>query len=93
MRIFIQIVVPVLLPAALYALWLWLERRRALALSGDAPSGWREGPWVLLLAVGVALAAILTLSLTLLDGSGKEGRYVPPRFQDGRVVPGHVEPR
>jgi hypothetical protein len=46
-----------------------------------------------LLALGLFFAALLTVALSVFSGDGIEGRYVPPQLENGRIVPGHVEPR
>jgi len=44
-------------------------------------------------AAGVALLAIVLFVVTVHFGSPQEGVYVPPRWEDDRIVPGHMEPR
>lgn len=86
-RIFLTIVLPLLLPTLVYALWLVAMRRAALA--GPAP--WRTLPWAWLVGAGLALATLLLFFVGVHVGS-PEGTYVPPRYIDGRVVPGHIVP-
>ena len=85
-RILLTIVLPLLLPTLLYMLWLVASRRTALA----APSPWRDLPWIWLAAAGIVLAALLLFFINVRVGS--QGIYVPPKYIDGRVVPGHVVP-
>jgi ABC-type uncharacterized transport system YnjBCD permease subunit len=82
MRVFFAYVVPLLLPTVLYLLWL-----RFAAVDGHE----REVPWLWLGAAGVALAAVVLVGLALSSGS-KDGVYVPPHVENGRVVPGHTIP-
>src|SRR5690606_33472668 len=91
-RILFQYVLPILLPSLVYLGWLTYERRRIARGGAGKPTGWRDGPWPLLVGSGIVLAALITLAATLLDGAGIEGTYVPPRVEDGRIVPGHMEP-
>ena len=92
-RIFFQILLPIALPTILYLLWVAAERRRQERLgSGEAPQ-WQDAPWLWLGALGVFLAAIMAAALALLGGATTEGRYVPPQVIDGKIVPGHVEPK
>lgn len=90
-RILLQVVVPILLPALLYMLWLLAEQRR-LDAGGGARPRWAEVPWLWLLALGVFLAGIVTVALALFGGESIIGEYVPPQIEDGRIVPGHVVP-
>lgn len=92
-RIVFEFVLPILLPTILYGLWLVAMRRRAEAAGSDKQPLWVEAPWIWLLALGVAFAALITLALALFDGGPADGVYVAPRIKDGQVVPGHVEPR
>jgi predicted benzoate:H+ symporter BenE len=69
-----------LLPFALYLLWRRLH-------PGQEP-GLR-----LLVGGAVAVAAgILALLWFGLSRSLDQGVYVPPHFENGRLVPGHTEP-
>ncbi len=92
-RILVQVVFPILLPALLYALWLTAERRRLEAAGHGGKTRWAEAPWLWLLALGLFFAGIIAVALSLFGGESVEGVYVPPQVQDGRIVPGHVEPK
>ena len=88
LRIFIEVLLPLLLPTALYLAWLWLSRR--LGRVGS----WRAAavPWLWLLAAGaLLLISVLTL-VTVGFGTAERGLYVPPRLVNGQIIPGHVEP-
>jgi hypothetical protein len=87
LREILTLVVPLVLPTVLYLVWLravrWSEEGGALA--------WRKLPWVWLAAIGVMLTAIVLFVVTVGFGTAAPGIYVPPRFENGRIVPGHVE--
>ncbi len=86
LRVFFEIAVPLVLPTALYLLWIWrLQRRDAI--------GWAGLPWVWLAAAGAVLLAIVLFVVNVHFGTATQGVYVPPKWQNGRIVPGHVEPR
>jgi hypothetical protein len=87
-RILLTIVLPLLLPTALYLLWV---TTLGSAREGGAIS--RTAPWLWLAGAGVALLAIVLLVVTVHFGAPQEGVYVPPRWQNGHVVPGHIEPK
>jgi hypothetical protein len=93
-RLVLTVLLPLLLPTLLYVLWL--------AAAGPAhpahpahPAGAsprRPLPWPWLLAAGLLLtAAMLYLVGTRLGGT-PDGVYVPPKYIDGQVVPGHLVP-
>ena len=73
-RILLTYIVPVLLPTALYFLWLNLLRR-----SGKAAAAVRV-PWVWLVAAGAVLAAVMTAGTRLMDEDEDGGVYVRPPF-------------
>ena len=83
MRIFLTYIVPLLLPTALYLLWL----RFAPATGGE-----RGVPWLWLAAAGILLAAIVLVGLVLSGGS-PDGVYVPPHVEDGKIIPGQMLPK
>lgn len=89
LRVLLTIVLPLVLPTALYVLWLTTLRPTR---QNGAPS-WRTLPWLWLAGVGVVLLALVLLVVTVHFGAPQEGVYVPPRWQNGHIVPGHIEPK
>jgi len=101
LRVFLTIVLPLVLPTALYLVWL----RVAHWLPGGSPQGsppaqsqpgewvqWAALPWVWLAAAGALLLALMLFVVTVHFGTAQPGTYVPPRWENGRIVPGHIEP-
>jgi hypothetical protein len=85
LRVLLAWLVPLLLPTAAYLAYMYLRGR-------NQPGWLREGPWVWLVASGLLLMA-LTLGAWALLGGGRPGEvYVPPHFEDGRLVPGRSLP-
>jgi hypothetical protein len=88
-RILLTIVLPLLLPAALYLLWVTtLQRARH-----DGTIRWTGLPWLWLAVAGGGLLAIVLFVVTVHFGAPQEGVYVPPRLENGHIVPGHIEPK
>lgn len=82
-RVFLTIIIPVLLPTALYLAWR-VGFGRTLNLSAA---------WLWLLIGGLVLAILTFLALNVDFHRRSEGIYVPPHVgDDGKMVPGHVEP-
>ena len=86
-RVFLTIVVPLLLPTALYLLWLLRVAGRTRAASGLARAAldlaWRRP------------ASCWPLTVLVVVGRfrrRRDGTYVPPHVENGRIVPGHVVP-
>lgn len=85
MRAFLQIILPLLLPALLYLLW-------AVIMSGRRmPEWWATAPWPW---IGLCGAVLLAISLTwwaLVGGKPPGGVYHPPEYRDGHIVPSYIE--
>ena len=79
-------ILPLLLPTALYLLWVTTLR----PARNDAIF-WRALPWIWLAGAGVALLAVVLFVVTVHFGTPQEGNYVPPRWENGHIVPGHME--
>jgi Family of unknown function (DUF6111) len=86
LRILLEYLLPLLLPFAVYLLYVALAR-------GYAP-GWLDtAPWPYLAAAGLALTAASLLTWSLMSGVPPDRVYIPPHLEDGRVVPSTtVEP-
>ena len=84
-REILTLVVPLILPTVLYLAWLrWSEAGGAVV--------WQKLPWVWLIAAGVVLTALVLFVVTVGFGTAQPGTYVPPYFENGRIVPGHMDP-
>lgn len=92
LRVLLEYAVPIALPSLLYLAWLAYENRRVARGGEGVLRRWQEGPWAWLFAAGVVIAVLGSILLSTMGGPGISGRYVPPHLEDGRVVPGHVEP-
>ncbi|MFO0291926.1 MAG: hypothetical protein ACK51F_01150 [Rhodospirillales bacterium] len=98
-RLLLEFLLPLFAPTLAYAFWLaW--RRRGAGDGADAADGQSApatspggAPWLWLGAAGIALVAVVAVTLGLTRSLGDaDGTYVAPRVIDGRIVPGHVDP-
>jgi len=79
---------PFFLPFIGYGVYVIAAR----ALGREA--SWRSAPWLWLTTAGLALVVIgLLVTWAVDERTGIDGDYVPPRYEDGEIVPGRVEPR
>ncbi len=89
LRVLLTIVLPLALPTALYLSWMWIaqgaERSRNVH--------WAAVPWVWLAGAGALLLALVLFVVTVGFGTSTPGVYVPPHWENGRMIPGHIEPR
>lgn len=80
---------PVIVPLLLYM--LWMRRVRHLARkAGEEPPHFRDGPLYWLAASMLAVAALCFFALGVAMEE-RTGTYVPPRVEDGKMIPGHIE--
>src|SRR2546430_14583154 len=87
LRVLLTIVLPLVLPTALYLAWI----RTMQGVEGGPPR-WRALPWVWLVGAGTPLRSV---GLVGVDGRFCQSgscRYVPPRWGDWRRGPAHVRP-
>jgi len=86
-RFVLQILLPLLLPTLMFLIWSYLARRRT---AGGPVARLQEGPWFWLIVAGFVLM-LGGLVYTAMTGAGDpEGVYEPPRYEDGRIVPGQI---
>ena len=87
-RVLLTIVLPLVLPTAIYLAWV-----RTTQPAGDSgPVRWRALPWIWLAGAGTVLLVLVLFVVNVHFGSPETGLYVPPRWENGHIVPGHVEP-
>jgi hypothetical protein len=86
-RVLLTVIVPLLLPTALYILWAITLGRGASAEEKDR----RAVPWIWLTAAGLVLALAVPLAVVQIGGA-RQGTYVAPHLENGEIVPGHIEP-
>ena len=89
LRVIFTIVLPLLLPTAVYLAWLRIVHRSRR----DGTVRWAALPWLWLAGAGALLLALVLFVVTVHFGISQPGVYVPPRWEDGRIVPGHIEPQ
>ena len=88
LREILTLVVPLVLPTVVYLLWV----RAVRSSETEGVMAWQRLPWVWLAVSGVALAGLVLFVVTVHYGTAIPGIYVPPRMENGRIVPDHIEP-
>jgi uncharacterized BrkB/YihY/UPF0761 family membrane protein len=87
LRELLTIVIPLLLPTVVYLFWIW-------AIGRDRRSRhWAAMPWLWLAGAGTMLLAVVLFVITVHFGTSQPGVYVPPRYEGGRLMPSHIEPK
>ncbi len=90
-RVLLQIVLPLVLPFLIYWGYLQLARSRARAAGRpETDLQVAEVPWTWLATAGVVLVLITMIGVGLLGGADPEAVYEPPRYEDGKIVPGRM---
>ena len=88
LRVLLTVVLPLVLPTAVYVAWIAFMSRsssRERMQLGALPVVW-------LALAGVVLLAAVLITVNVHFGEPASGRYVPPRYEDGRVIPPYVDP-
>jgi len=85
MRVFLQYILPILAPTVLYVLWLVMRGK------GRKIPAVEDGPWFWLIIVGFLFAAASVITYGVTSGHEPGSEYVPPRYEDGKVVPAQVK--
>ncbi len=79
---------PAITPIVLFGLWYALSRKKKETpkLSEKEAALWR---WTLLFSIVAAFCCLLWIALA--TEKNVNGEYVPPSYQGGKIIPGHVE--
>ena len=81
----LEYMIPLLLPAGVFVVYAFMTRKT----SGEQlEARLRNAPWFWLFIGGVALMAATLSYIGLHEGVEAGGTYHPPRYEDGRIVPG-----
>jgi len=82
---------PVWIPLIIYGLWLYAVRRKAEKAGKPKPL-FRDGPWywAVLASLLIAAGCFIFLGTSI---EPRKGDYVPPHMEQGRLIPGHIEPQ
>jgi hypothetical protein len=88
LRVLLTIVLPLVLPTAIYLAWV----RTKHPAEGGGSMRWQTFPWLWLAGAGTVLLVLVLFVVNVHFGSQEAGVYVPPRWEDGHITPGHVEP-
>lgn len=87
MRIFLQYLLPMAFPTAMYLLWSLYRKHRS---DEGHEIDLSKGPWLWLFVAGVILMGAGLVTFNQMDGVEPGGVYQPPAYIDGKIVPGHV---
>lgn len=70
---------------------IWAIVAKLRGVDGDLVEVEARAPLATLAAIGFVLTIVAFLVLAAFDGGSTEGTYVPDRFENGRIVPGHID--
>lgn len=80
LRGFLFHLIPLLIPFVVYALYLYFSRRAG----GDKT--WQGKSVAVATLIGLILMAISLMALGLVREKSVDGVYIPPRFEDGKII-------
>ena len=95
-RILFTYVLPLVLPTILYFTWMgWVGRKIAVLQKAgqDVEHIKIKTPWIRLVLTGVVLMAIGLVIIAVVGGAPADSDYQPPRYEDGKIIPGEMTPR
>lgn len=87
-RVFLQFVLPFLVPFLVYLAWWWFTRKR---IEGGRGPLLQDTPWFWLVLSGFVLMTGGLVTTALTSGVGPESRLTAPRYEDGRIVPAQIK--
>lgn len=90
LRVLLSVVVPLLLPTALFFAYAWYVARRARRRGEEVRE--IDAPWSWLIVTGVGLAVLSVVATYVNDGAAPGGHYVPAHMENGTLVPGRTVP-
>ncbi len=76
------------LPFLVYGGWMGYLRRR----DKEAGGTWNDAPVTWLLIAGLALMLGALFVTRFAGGDVRDGVYVPPRYENGKIVPAEIRP-
>ncbi len=83
---------PALTPLILYGIWFFFLRKKGKKddkLSDKEAKLWI---WTLVATLVIALVCILVMAVNMEQGD-RDAEYVPPRYEDGKIVPSYIVPK
>ncbi len=90
MRQFLTIVLPILVPILVYALFLYFARRRAVGQGATELPGWRQAPWAMIAVACLVLVTVTLVTVRSFLGVEPGVKLEPPHLVDGVVQPSRV---
>ena len=91
LRVVLSVLLPLVLPTALYFAYAWYVGQQAEAEGEEEPKE-LDVPWSWLISTGLVLA-LIALAVTVMDPDAKPGAvYEPPHLENGKLVPGRMRP-
>jgi len=93
MRIVLQYLLPLILPSLGYLLWVSWAAHKAEKTGGPMPEPLSKGPWFRLVLMGFVLMVLGLVALTMSGSMDPDGTFRSPRWEDGKIVPGGMEPK
>lgn len=82
---------PVLVPLIAYIAWMMSVRNKARKAGDPLPRFFKDGPWFWTLVCSLSIAIVIFIFFGLNIEGGK-GEYIPPHMENGKIVPGQVQP-
>ncbi|MEH6404547.1 MAG: DUF6111 family protein [Sneathiella sp.] len=85
-RGFLFHLIPLLIPFVVYAIYLYFAQK------AGSDKTWQGKSIAISTLIGLILMAMSMVVLGLFNGDSIEGTYVPPRFENGKLIGAEIIP-
>ncbi|MBL4907018.1 MAG: hypothetical protein JKX94_06160 [Sneathiella sp.] len=86
LRGFLFHLIPLLIPFVVYGLYLYFSRR------AGGEKTWQGKSIAISTLIGLIFMAISLMALGVIRDDLVDGTYIPPRFEDGKIIPPQIIP-
>ena len=86
-RIFLNYLLPLVLPLAVYLTYIWWQRRRAAKCGVESPIVERTHMFISVLIGFLLMAGSLAWIAVASGVAPGKGGYQSPRYEDGKIIP------
>ena len=86
-RLLLNYLLPLLLPLAIYLLYVWWQRRRDRENAGSKPAIESNHIFISILLGFIMMVGSLTWVAVISGETPGEGGYKAPRYEDGKIIP------
>jgi hypothetical protein len=89
MRLLLTVLLPLVTPFIVYAIWVaWMRRREE---AGNPVTRMQMNRLLACFVIGAMMAGATLFATAMTGTAPPDSKYVPPTLENGRIIPGHHE--